>query len=249
MIDVKMLRAGECGIVVDFGNVIDPEVNDKVSRLAMRLTREQVAAIREIIPTYRSLFVAFDPLVQSRADVEALIENLLSEDAAKTDAYSRRIVHIPACYGGEFGPDLDFVAKHNGISVEQVIEIHSSTAYLIYMLGFTPGFPYLGGMSEKIAAPRLATPRTLIPAGSVGIAGSQTGFYPIASPGGWRLIAQTPVRAFDLKADQPFLFSAGDYLMFDPITPDEFMAIESTAAEGSYRPIIELIGGQEDTAS
>lgn len=243
-----MLRAGECGIVVDFGNVIEPDVNAKVSRLARRVAQEHIPAVREVIPTYRSLFVAFDPWVQTRTEVEDILKNLLADNVANKFADLRRIVHIPACYGGEFGPDLDFVAEHNGLTAEQVITIHSSTAYLVYMLGFTPGFPYLGGLSEKIAAPRLATPRTLIPAGSVGIAGSQTGFYPIASPGGWRLIARTPVKAFDPNADQPFLFAAGDYLRFDPISPHEFLFIESAVAAGNFRPNIELADGQEDTA-
>jgi inhibitor of KinA len=141
---------------------------------------------------------------------------------------------VPTLYGGEYGPDIEFVATHNNITPEEVIEIHTATPYLVYMLGFTAGFPYLGGMSEKIATPRLKTPRTRIPAGSVGIAASQTGLYPIESPGGWQLIGRTPIKAFSPQSENPFLFAAGDYLKFRAIEQDEYDKIKELSEKGEY---------------
>lgn len=146
------------------------------------------------------------------------------------------VLEIPVLYGGEYGPDLEFVAKHAGKTAEEVIQIHTSTEYLIYMLGFTPGFAYLGGMDESIATPRLKQPRVKIPAGSVGIAGSQTGVYPIDSPGGWQLIGQTPVRMYDPTRQEPILVKAGDYVRFCAITPFEFKAIQEQIEAGVYIP-------------
>lgn len=234
MEDIQLLFAGEQGIVVDFGNVISPAINAKVSWLARRLGEAALPAIREIVPTYRSLYVAFDPLQLSRCELEKSILSTLAAEVGTVAEEPIHVVHIPACYGCEFGPDLDFIASHAGVTPEEVIAIHSSVPYRVYMLGFTPGFPYLGGMSERIAAPRLEVPRTVIPAGSVGIAGAQTGFYPVASPGGWRLIARTPLKAFDPTAAQPFLFKAGDYLRFVPVSVAEYIAIQAEVVAGSY---------------
>ena len=234
---VRMLSAGEQGLVVEFGEAIDFAVNAKVHRTAGLLQAAKVAGVLEVIPTYRSLLVYFDPLTLSRAELVALLETLLSgEEKASAGGREAKLVEIPVCYGGEFGPDLEFVAKHNGLSTAEVIAIHTSTPYLVYMLGFTPGFPYLGGMSERIATPRLQQPRTKIPAGSVGIAGSQTGFYPIESPGGWQLIGRTPVQAFMPEAAKPFLFDAGNYLQFVAVSQEEYESILQEVAAGRYQP-------------
>jgi inhibitor of KinA len=144
------------------------------------------------------------------------------------------VVHIPVCYDVEFGVDLSYVADHNGLDHDQVVEIHSNTAYLVHMIGFLPGFPYLGGMSERIRAPRLETPRVKIPAGSVGIAGGQTGVYPIDSPGGWRIIGRTPVKLFDMDRRDPALLKASQYIKFEPISRDDFFQIEEAVKTGSY---------------
>ena len=144
------------------------------------------------------------------------------------------VLEIPVLYGGEMGPDLPFVAEHAGLSEEEVIRIHSSTEYLIYMLGFTPGFTYLGGMSEKIATPRLKQPRVKIPAGSVGIAGTQTGVYPIDSPGGWQLIGRTPVKMYDPDRETPILPEAGQYIKFYPVTQEEYDAIRKEVDAGTF---------------
>ncbi|WP_425060003.1 5-oxoprolinase subunit B [Sporomusa carbonis] len=238
---IELLNAGEQGLVIEFGKEISEAVNRKVHQLARRLISEPDMAILEIVPTYRSLLVYFDPLKISRKDLSEQIERIAAEEKMFHSEESKEvtnIVQIPVCYGGEFGPDLEFVAQHNGISVDEVVNIHTSTPYLVYMLGFTPGFPYLGGMSEKIATPRLEKPRVQIPAGSVGIAGSQTGFYPVDSPGGWRLIGRTPIKAFNPAATNPFLFAAGDYLQFKPVSVDEFFEIRREVDAGTYSPEI-----------
>ena len=182
--------------------------------------------IREIVPTYRSIIVHFDSLKISYGDLKKKILEL--GDSRSDDGEEEvNMVEIPVLYGGDSGPDIESVAEHNGISVEDVIKIHSSRDYLIYMLGFTPGFPYLGGMDERIATPRLEKPRLKIDAGSVGIAGSQTGIYPLESPGGWQLIGKTPLDIFNPENEDPFLLNAGDYIRFIPITIEEYDVIKS----------------------
>lgn len=235
---IRMLCAGEQGLVVEFGNVISPQVNARVRRLAGTIGRSRVAGVIELVPTYRSLLVYFDPLRLTRSDLSGIIERLLAlEDRVDRDGMEKvRLIQVPVCYGGEFGPDLDDVARHTGLAVAEVVAIHSSRPYLVYMLGFTPGFAYLGGISPTIATPRLERPRTKIPQGSVGIAGHQTGIYPIESPGGWRLIGRTPLRLFSPRAAPPFLFTPGDYLRFVPISSAEFDTIERQVQAGSYAP-------------
>ena len=220
---VRMLAAGEQGLVIEFGDAIDPAVNARVHRLAHAISLRPIDGILEFVPTYRSLLVLFDPLVVARGNLVAEIGRLLEGGEGGLESVpTGRIVELPVCYGGEFGPDLDFVARQNGISPEEAIAIHSSVLYLVYMLGFTPGFPYLGGMSSRLATPRLSSPRGKVPAGAVGIAGDQTGVYPVESPGGWRLIGRTPLRLFDPDAEDSFLVAAGDFVRFLPIDEEEF---------------------------
>lgn len=237
MDDVNILKAGDCGIVVDFGNRIDPALNARVHRLARAIARAMPELVGEVVPTYRSLTVSFNPLQASRESLVARIRELLTgTDDAAGPAEQATVVDIPVCYGGEYGPDLAHVAQYNGLGMDEVIAIHTAQPYRVYMLGFTPGFPYLGGMSERIATPRLAQPRVAIPAGSVGIAGSQTGIYPIESPGGWQLIGRTPLRLFNPAADSPFLFAAGDHLRFCAIDARGFLAIQQELAQGRDAP-------------
>jgi len=222
---VRMLAAGEQGLVVEFGNAIDPAVNARIHRLARALAERVLEGVIESVPTYRSLLVLFDPLVLPRERLVSEVEELLAAPAIEeVSGAGGNTVELPVLYGGEFGPDLDFVARHNGLSAEEVFAIHSSAAYLVYMLGFTPGFPYLGGMSSRIATPRLPSPRGKVPSGSVGIAGNQAGVYPLESPGGWRLIGRTPLRLFDLAAERPFLLAPGDVVRFRPVDEEEYWA-------------------------
>lgn len=222
---VRMLVAGEQGLIVEFGNAIDPAVNARVHRLARALAARGLEGVIETVPTYRSLLVLFDPLILPRERLDSEVEALLADPAVEeAPGVGGNTVELPVLYGGEFGPDLTFIARHTGLSTEEVIAIHSSSSYLVYMLGFTPGFPYLGGMSSRLATPRLSSPRGKVPTGSVGIAGSQTGVYPVESPGGWRLIGRTPLRLFDLEAEQPFLLAPGDVVRFRPVDEEEYWA-------------------------
>jgi len=251
MSEVRILKAGEKGLVVDFGNVIDPGVNARVHRLSGVIATHMKTDVLEVVPTYRSLMVYFNPLQISRETIVNKISRYLHEQSDSNQACdTATVITIPVCYRNDFGPDIDFVARHNNISIDEVVEIHTSKPYLVYMLGFTPGFPYLGGMSERIAAPRLAQPRVAIPAGSVGIAGSQTGIYPIESPGGWQLIGRTPLRVFNPESPNPFLFAAGNYLRFTAIDADAFEDIRRQVESGTYTPLISTIerGGDAECA-
>lgn len=229
----RYLMSGDKGLVIEFGNEISAAVNKKVRNLYLAIQKNGIKGIQEMIPTYRSLLIQYNPI---EIDIDDLIEKLQGIEKAldSIELPKPRIIEIPTAYGEAFGEDIDFVAEHNGISVEEVIRIHSSVDYLVYMLGFTPGFPYLGGMSDKIETPRLKTPRTRIPAGSVGIAGKQTGIYPIESPGGWQLIGRTPIKLYDPKREVPIILRAGDYLRFIPIDNNEYNSILSLVNNNKY---------------
>lgn len=236
---MKLLVAGEQGLVVDFGNEISEEINRHVQQLASLLADQQITGITEIVPTYRSIMIYFDPVLIERPYLSSLIYHLVEQIVAGSkDANVRKIIRIPVCYGGVFGPDMDFVVRSTGLSVQDVIAVHTSKSYLIYMLGFTPGFPYLGGLPEAIAVPRLEKIRAKIPEGSVGIAGRQTGFYTVASTGGWRIIGRTPLKAFNPDSDNPFAFTVGDYLQFSAVSVDEFFEIRREVDAGTYTPEI-----------
>jgi inhibitor of KinA len=182
--------------------------------------------VRNIHPAYCSVLVSFDPRKSSPSTVEDYLVSLIQR-IESTSLPPQRSVEIPVCYGGERGPDLADVAAHNSCSPDDVVRIHSSGEYLVYFLGFSPGFPYMGGLSPKIATPRLATPRTRVPAGSVAIGGSQTGVYPVSSPGGWRIIGRTPLRLFRPNEQPPVLLQMGDIVHFTPITYEEFAQLMS----------------------
>jgi KipI family sensor histidine kinase inhibitor len=229
---IRFLTMGEHGLVVELGNTIDPMVNAGVHRLAAALKREDVAGVRETAPTYRSLLILFDPLLLSRNKLRETVARLAcGDDSGAVSPEGGKIVHLPVCYGGDFGPDLEFVARHNGLSPEEVIALHAGETYPVYMIGFMPGFPYLGGLPPRIAAPRLQTPRQVVASGSVGIAGCQTGVYPLESPGGWRIIGRTPAPLFDPGRAEPFLLSAGDRVRFVPIDPSEFERLRTCREE------------------
>ena len=221
---VRYLPAGDQGLLIEFGNEIHLDTHHKVYAMARAIEEATIQGIEEIIPSYRSLLVAYDPLVinfKGLTNQVKRIEKNLSN--GKIPEHGR--VEIPTLYGGEFGPDLDFVASHHGMTPEEVIHIHSSQDYLVYMLGFTPGFPYLGGNLEKIATPRLKTPRIKVLGGSVGIAENQTGIYPIESPGGWRIIGRTPLKLFDALQPPHFLLAAGNMVRFVPIDEKKYMVL------------------------
>ncbi|HEY4613279.1 MAG TPA: 5-oxoprolinase subunit PxpB [Bacteroidota bacterium] len=227
MISPQLKSASDHTILVSFGDTISFAHHQSVVRLTTLLLTERPAFIRNIHPAYCSLLVSFDVRMASFSEVESYLTSTLQ----KLDSVPlppSRTVEIPVCYGDEFGPDLADVAAHNRITIDEVLRVHSSGEYLVYFLGFSPGFPFIGGMSEKIATPRLAAPRTKVPAGSVAIGGKQTGIYPVSSPGGWRLIGRTPLRLFDPASDPVTLLQMGDVVRFKPIAREEYARMHLT---------------------
>lgn len=222
---------GDCAISIDFGQVIDPKINRQIRQVIEQIKVLQLDGIIELVPTYCALLVQYDAMVYTYSDICRILDPILQESVTDSVIERVMIVEIPTVYGGEFGPDLGFVASYNHISEAEVVSIHSGTDYLVYMLGFIPGFTYLGGMDPRIATPRLSSPRTLIPAGSVGIAGEQTGTYPSDSPGGWQIIGRTPVTMYDMSKKQAALLQAGDYVRYVSIDENEFYRIKSLGME------------------
>ena len=217
---------GDCAVSIQIGNEISESVNREVVAVLNRLQQAKIAGVCELVPSYTCICVHYEPSV---IDFDKLITCLQGLDVSfkQSEETHSRVIEIPVCYGGEYGPDLSYVADYHHISEEEVIRRHSSGDYLVYMLGFLPGFAYMGGMDDSIATPRLASPRAKIPAGSVGIAGSQTGVYPLASPGGWQLIGRTPVKMFHMEGETAqFTLQAGDRVRFVPISHEEYRRME-----------------------
>lgn len=220
---------GDAAVVVTFGDGIDPDVHAKVMAFAQHLDSSPPSAMVEYIPAFTTVTVLYDPVVSTYDEFSAAIQAALDNIGPSTAQPQGEPIDIPVCYGNEFGPDLEFVAAHNDLAPEEVVEIHSSEIYIVYMIGFSPGFPYLGGMSPRITTPRLDSPRARVPVGSVGIAGAQTGVYSMETPGGWRLIGRTPRALFRPTARAPSLLQAGDRVRFVPIGRDEFDTFEEEA--------------------
>lgn len=229
MENVRFLPCGDQAVTVEWGSTIDEHINRQVHAFARKVEALSHPAITEVVPTYRSATVHYRPEVFSYEELKQLLLSLTQ--GGPEEAEELPVVEIPVCYGGEYGPDLLEVAQHCSLTPEEVIARHTAPTYRIYMLGFTPGFPYLGGMDPSIAAPRRKEPRIHIPAGSVGIAGEQTGVYPIVSPGGWQLIGRTPLRLFDPQREQPILLSAGAGIRFVPIDEETFRKMEEKEGE------------------
>jgi len=211
---MRFLDSSDRSLLVVFGDEISPEAHCDVLRLTRAL--RSAPGVVNVHPAYASVLIDFDPLVDSHREMQRAVAALY-EQAAAWPLPEPRAVEIPVRYGGEYGPDLEAVAGLCGMTAEQVITIHSSADYLVYFLGFSPGFPYLGGMPEAIATPRLETPRRRVPTGSVAIGGRQTGVYPVASPGGWRIIGRTPLPLFQPDASPPVLLEMGDHVRFVPL--------------------------------
>ena len=224
----QILPMGDAAIVVKFGDTIDRDMHRRVRALENYLADHSLQGMIERVSAYSTVTIYYDPLQRSFHDLEQELRKILAElaDAPEPDS---RIVEIPVSYGGEFGPDLEFVAQHNSLKTDEVVQIHSAPDYLVYMIGFAPGFPYLGGMSQRIAAPRRDSPRLKIPVGSVGIAGTQTGVYPIETPGGWQLIGRTPIELFRPREIPPTLLKAGDIVRFRPISSEEFTSLRGAS--------------------
>ena len=209
----KIMPLGDAALLIQLGDEIVISINQRVHAFAAVLDASPIEGLVETVPAYGTLILHYDPLILTCAKISKWVRAKLDQ-VEDTKLRKPRQVQIPVRYGGEFGVDLEFVASNCGLSVGDVIRLHSTRTYTVYMMGFTPGFPYMGKLDGAIVTPRLQTPRTHVPAGTVAIAGFQTGIYPIDSPGGWQLIGWTSLRLFDLESESPFLFSPGDEVKF-----------------------------------
>jgi inhibitor of KinA len=216
---------GDQAVTITLGNSIDEPTHHRVRAVVARLDRDRLAGVIDLVPAFASVTVHYDPaVVGGEAPFDRIVARLtdLLGDLVNEALPPPRVVEIPVCYGGDLGPDLHDVAARHGMTEEEVVRVHAAGDYLVYMIGFMPGFAYLGGLSDSIATPRRSSPRKAVPAGSVGIGGQQTGVYPMVSPGGWNLIGRTPVAIFDIGRQEPALMTTGDRVRFRPITRDEF---------------------------
>ncbi|WP_037465560.1 5-oxoprolinase subunit PxpB [Shimazuella kribbensis] len=238
--NIQIKPLGDSAILVQFGSVINREVHLKVKAFTDEMEAHSFAGFIECVPAFTSVTIFYNPvhvyekykkqgeyvhLSEKEQSPYSIVYSIIKEklkELKEVKEVKHRVVDIPVCYGGEFGPDLEAVAEYHHLSAMEVIQIHSKSEYLVYIIGFAPGFPYLGGMSEKIATPRHHSPRLSIPSGSVGIAGMQTGVYPISTPGGWQIIGRTPVDLFYPKENPPSLLRSGDIVKFKPISLEEY---------------------------
>lgn len=215
---------GDTGLLIEFGDKIDQQIHRNLMRLLHSLKTRSIPGILDLVPGYASLLVQIDPCRISFEKLLLHIEACLNDTLQPDFVQPSRIVEIPVYYGGSFGPDMEDVCRCHGLSQEEVIALHVAPLYTVFMIGFTPGFPYLGGLDERLFTPRKQTPRKIVPAGSVGLADKQTGIYSIDSPGGWQLIGRTPLRLFDPNAEPHFLLGPGDRIRFIPLPIKETVA-------------------------
>ncbi|WP_405142880.1 5-oxoprolinase subunit PxpB [Paenibacillus sp. FSL H7-0942] len=221
---------GEEAVIIQCGDQLSDAVQRRVMSVCALLEKSTLPAMIEWVPSYTSVTVFYDPFISSYPQLcKILLQQLNQMKESVQD--KPRTVTIPVCYGGEWGPDLDYVASEHGLTAEDVIAIHTSGDYLVHMIGFAPGFPYLGGLSEQIATPRRATPRLRVEAGTVGIGGKQTGIYPVDTPGGWQCIGRTPLRLFRPDENIPSLLAAGDRVRFEQITMQDYLALKRKEGE------------------
>lgn len=226
--DYSITPMGDRSIIIEWEQQIDPEIHQRVMQAYRSL---QSPYILDLIPAYASLTVVYDAVMMRRAgkNIRTVVKEALSKDTAALPDASR-LLEIPVCYHPSIGPDIEAMATQKGLTIEQIVDLHTAPVYTVYMLGFLPGFPYMGKVDERLVTPRLKQPRLKVPAGSVGIAGAQTGIYSLGSPGGWNIIGQTPLRLFDAEKEEPCYCRPGDRVKFIPVTLEEFSAFKLTGS-------------------
>lgn len=237
---MEVKQYAEDALTINLGSEVDDRINRQLVQLKTAVTELELEGITDIVLSYTSLIIYFDVLKADGSKIAEAVQKL-SMDELEDREYAYKVVKIPVCYGGDFGPDLGRF-KENGLTPDEVIGMHSNTEYLVYMLGFMPGFPFLGGLSEKLYKARLDSPRTNIPAGSVGIGGRQTGMYPFDSPGGWNLLGRTPIPLYDSERENAILYEAGDRIIYIPIDEKEYFRIKNAYADGEYTVEVETRG-------
>jgi KipI family sensor histidine kinase inhibitor len=232
----RYLPFGDTALLVEFGESISLEANRKVVALNEAILKTELPEVEELVPTYRSLLVRYNPLKTTYEQLVFRVREIEKRLNDSTREVKGRIVTVPVVYGGEYGPDIDYVALSHGLTEDKVVRLHSERDYRVFMLGFVAGFPYLGEVPDEIATPRLETPRLRVPTGSVGIAEKQTGIYPVEAPGGWRIIGRTTLRLFDPLWHPPALLSSGDIVRFKPISEAEFKTLREPHLKGARKP-------------
>lgn len=235
----RLLPQGDAALVVELGDRIDRAVSERVTALALAVREASVVGVVELVPTFRSLLVHYDPLTVTFADIAARVRALL--DGLVIGRQRRRLVHLPVCYDDDCAPDLGEIASLTGLSRAEVIGLHGSVDYHVYMLGFLPGYPYMGDLPERLRLPRLTTPRVRVPPRSVAIANAMTAVYPVESPGGWRLIGAVPVDLFDIRRDAPALLAPGDRVRFTAVPRAAFEDLRAAWVAGDAALTIEEI--------
>ena len=226
-------NVGDQSVTIYFDNKISPDINLRVHKISQKINDEKESWLIDVIPAYNSLNVVYDlNLIQSKQVKKYLSKIILSNKTLTKNNKTSNIIKIPVKYGGNEGPDLEYVADFCKLSSEEIIKIHTSEIYLVYMTGFSPGFPYLGELDPRIHCPRLDNPRIKVDSGSVGLAGSQTGIYSIDSPGGWRIIGRTPIKLFDLEKKDPFYISPGMRIKFFNVDLKNYEDIQKRILDG-----------------
>jgi inhibitor of KinA len=234
MDDFRILQAADSALVVEFGSMIDRGISDRVLALAEVLKNARLPGVTEVVATFRSLSVNYDSLVTTGCDLERAIAAFVKEPGSSS--HVSRLWDIPVCYDPQFAPDIEDVAKSVGLTTAEVAALHTSTQYHVYMIGFVPGYPYMGDLPAKLQLPRRSDPRTRVPPGSLAIAFGMTAVYPYESPGGWHLIGRSPVRFFDPESAKGALLGPGDVVKFRPVTPDEFSSIRVAVERNDFAP-------------
>ncbi|MEH7178453.1 5-oxoprolinase subunit PxpB [Neobacillus vireti] len=241
-ISVEINPLGDSAITITFGDEIHEHIHQQINQFLHIFRKSKIAGIIEFVPAYTSVAIFYNPMLIPYSQLEQKVFSIY-QSAMETPKIEAIVYRIPVYYGGETGPDLPFIAEYSHSTEQEVIDLHANREYLIHMIGFVPGFPYLGGLPQKLAAPRLEKPRTKIAAGSVGIGGQQTGIYPAEVPSGWRIIGITPLLLFNINNKKPSLLSSGNYVSFLPIEYEEYLSIKEQLAANKYEVVTYKKGG------